>query len=491
MTDIALSLVSHTNVGKTTLARTLLGRDVGEVRDEAHVTLEPDRFVLVESAAGDALALWDTPGFGDSVRLARRLALAGNPLGWLLTEVWDRLRDRPFYSNQRAVRNVLDHADAVLYLVNASEAPDDTGYLDPELRVLELVGKPVIVLLNQLGPPRPAAQEAAELERWRARVRAATVVKDVLPLDAFARCWVQEGELLRAVARVLPTGQQAAFTRLREAWDARQAARWHDAMAELARRVSQAALDREPVEDEGLGGRIQEVGALLGLRREGAATPRERAMQALAARLDAAIRDSTDRLIALHGLEGRATAVVLERLAEHYAVNEPVSEAKAAVLGGVLSGALAGLKADLATGGLTMGGGLLAGGVLGALGAMGVARGVNKVMGAQRPMVAWSDGVLDELVRSALLGYLAVIHYGRGRGDWQAGEHPAFWREAVEQAVAPQRDELAALWRRREPDSLQRGLQRMFADTSATLLAGLYPGAERPVLSLASTGSPT
>ena len=35
---IALSLVSHTNAGKTTLARTLLGRDIGEVRDEAHVT---------------------------------------------------------------------------------------------------------------------------------------------------------------------------------------------------------------------------------------------------------------------------------------------------------------------------------------------------------------------------------------------------------------------------------------------------------------------
>ena len=28
---INLSLVSHTNIGKTTLARTLLGRDIGEV----------------------------------------------------------------------------------------------------------------------------------------------------------------------------------------------------------------------------------------------------------------------------------------------------------------------------------------------------------------------------------------------------------------------------------------------------------------------------
>ena len=35
---IHLSLVSHTNIGKTTLARTLLMRDVGEVADRAHVT---------------------------------------------------------------------------------------------------------------------------------------------------------------------------------------------------------------------------------------------------------------------------------------------------------------------------------------------------------------------------------------------------------------------------------------------------------------------
>ena len=37
---LTLSLVSHTNVGKTTLARTLLGKDVGEVSDRAHVTEE-------------------------------------------------------------------------------------------------------------------------------------------------------------------------------------------------------------------------------------------------------------------------------------------------------------------------------------------------------------------------------------------------------------------------------------------------------------------
>jgi GTPase Era involved in 16S rRNA processing len=152
--NVALSLVSHTNVGKTTLARTLLRRDIGEVRDEAHVTLEAERHPLIE-VGDDRLELWDTPGFGDSVRLARRLAQARNPIGWFLLEVWDRWRDRAFWSSQRAVRHILNDADMVLYLVNAAEAPQDAAYLDAELSILDLIGKPVIVLLNQLGAPRP------------------------------------------------------------------------------------------------------------------------------------------------------------------------------------------------------------------------------------------------------------------------------------------------------------------------------------------------
>jgi hypothetical protein len=48
---IALSLISHTNAGKTTLARTLLGRDVGEVRDAPHVTTEATPYPLIETPA--------------------------------------------------------------------------------------------------------------------------------------------------------------------------------------------------------------------------------------------------------------------------------------------------------------------------------------------------------------------------------------------------------------------------------------------------------
>ena len=79
--QIQLVLISHTNAGKTTLARTLVGMDVGEVRDAAHVTEASESHPLLRTAEGDALLLWDTPGFGDSVRLARRLAMADNQIG--------------------------------------------------------------------------------------------------------------------------------------------------------------------------------------------------------------------------------------------------------------------------------------------------------------------------------------------------------------------------------------------------------------------------
>ena len=116
--QISLSLVSHTNAGKTTLARTLLGRDVGLVRDAPHVTEFADVFTMLETGAGERLLLWDTPGFGDSLRLVKRLRAWGNPIGWFVSEVWDRWRDRPFWASQQALRNVRDEADVMLSLIH-------------------------------------------------------------------------------------------------------------------------------------------------------------------------------------------------------------------------------------------------------------------------------------------------------------------------------------------------------------------------------------
>ena len=120
-----------------------------------------------------------------------------------------------------------------------------------------------------------------------------------------------------------------------------------------------------------------------------------------------------------------------------------MDEGQAALWGGVVSGALVGLKADLLSGGLTLGGGLIAGGLLGALGSAGLARCVNLVRGTESSWLSWNAEALDAIVEAALLRYLAVAHFGRGRGDWAEGESPAHWKEEVAAALAPQRETLA------------------------------------------------
>jgi len=116
----------------------------------------------------------------------------------------------------------------------------------------------------------------------------------------------------------------------------------------------------------------------------------------------------------------------------------------------MVSGALVGLKADLLSGGLTLGGGLIAGGLIGALGAAGLARCVNLVRSTDSSWVAWNAEALDQMLEAALLRYLAVAHFGRGRGDWAQGESPPHWREVVQRALLGQREVISMIWRERD-----------------------------------------
>lgn len=469
--DINLSLISHTNAGKTTLARTLLGQDVGEVRDAPHVTEIATAYPMLKAEDGAALTLWDTPGFGDTARLLRRLRLAGNPIGWLLSQVWDRWRERPLWCSQQAVRNARDHADVVLYLVNAAEDPADAGYVDLEMQILEWIGKPVILLLNQMGPPRPDG--AGEQETWRRHLQRFSIVREVLALDAFARCWVQEDVLLRKVGPLLPEQKQAAFGRLAALWRGRNRERFERAMEILAGQLAQAACDREPLPE---GGWQTQLAGMLGSARQ---REQKRAMETLAQRLDAAIHASTGRLIALHGLQGKAAGEVLRRLRENFTASEPVKTGKAAVLGGLVSGAMGGLAADLAAGGFTFGAGMLAGGIAGALGASGVAHALNLVRGEKEAALRWSADFYAGLVRSALLRYLAVAHFGRGRGDYVQSESPPFWQDMVAAEVAACNAEVREIWERGKsassPEALRAPLAALLTGCAERLLAALYP----------------
>lgn len=143
------------------------------------------------------------------------------------------------------------------------------------------------------------------------------------------------------------------------------------------------------------------------------------------------------------------------------------------------SRAPSGLAADLAAGGLTLGAGTLLGALAGAAAGGGIARGVNVLRGQREVQVRWDDELLDGLVVSALLRYLAVAHFGRsGQGRVRQSEYPPFWQEIVQQAVAARRPVLAALWARRtaagDAANLEAGLRSMLAETARAVLATLY-----------------
>lgn len=429
---IGLCLVSHTNVGKTTLARTLLGQDVGEVQDGPHITQMAQAHRLLATPEGDELRLWDTPGFGDSVRLHSRLSQAGQPMGWFLSQVWDRWTDPAFFLSQRAMLAARDEADIVLYLVNASEAPEDCGYLAPELAILAWLGKPVVVVLNQLGHPpehgTPGQAEQQEQARWATHLSGHTVVKAVLPLDAFARCWVHEGVLLDTLTPWLAPHAQAGYARLVAQWQQRNWQRLERSAHALATELLAAATDVQT-------GQPGQTGF------------QAAAQQALAQRVLQCRQHLTRELLALHGLHGQANHPLWQRLdAPAVTAKTPLNAKRMGVLGAITSGAATGLGADAMAGGLTLGLGALVGAVVGGLAFAGAALGANKVRQQERPTLTLAPAALTALLQEALLKYLAIAHFGRGRGDFVHADLPADWQTACATVVADHADAVDGLW---------------------------------------------
>lgn len=473
---IQLALVSHTNNGKTTLARTLLGADVGEVRDAAHVTAFAESHTLMTTQNGDRLVLWDTPGFGDSVRLMKRLAMTGNPIGWFLREVVDRYRDRPFWLSQQALRAARDEADVVLYLVNSTESPADAGYIAAEMRILDWLGKPVLVLLNQMGPPRPLAEEQAELLRWKDHMLQFGQVREVLPLDAFARCWVHERVFYDALGALVGPEKQPAYERLFSVWEDTNARRFKQSMAVMAQQLADAAHDKQVV-DAVERGVIASALKIIGIGKGEDRKRQDRAMNTLVARLNLAIGHATVNLLALHKLDPSEAPKINARVSKNFQVLAPVDKGQAALLGAIVSGAATGFSADLAAGGLTLGTGALLGGVIGALTFAGAAWGFNASMDRDVPTITLSDDFLRTLLVSSVLRYLAVAHFGRGRGNFVESEAPPFWQQEVEQAVALHETDVTALWKilREQEERDLAPASAVVTAITAHVLARLYP----------------
>lgn len=343
---LRIAVVGHTNVGKTSLLRTLTrNTGFGEVSARPSTTRHVQG-ARMEVDGQALLELYDTPGLEDPIAL---LTLSDSLDGrGRRSEGVDRIRallDDPqsharFEQECKVLRQVLQ-SDVALYVIDSRDAV--LAKHRDELQLLSLCAVPILPVLNFLRDPR--SEEAS----WRETL-ARCGLHALVRFDSVAPERDAEERLYRAIATLLQRGESALNTllaaRSRDA-ELRRAAVWRVVAAML---VDVAMLRATIVADDVTASALAETELRAKVRlRE----------QALVNELLRIYRFDLDCMEAaelpLHGgswgsdpFDAAALALLGQRLGK-----------------GIAAGAAAGVGIDLAVGGITLGAAALGGALLG------------------------------------------------------------------------------------------------------------------------------
>ena len=161
---INITVVGHTNAGKTSLIRTLLRDDrFGNIDEMAGTTRYVEKSAIY---AGDdaVLNLFDTPGFEDSSALLQALedlsktVEARLPADLLRTFITQANHFPDFEQEIKVLRQSIN-SDVLLYIIDVRE-PLLGKYRD-EVEILSMAGKPILPVFNFI------ASSSEALARWR------------------------------------------------------------------------------------------------------------------------------------------------------------------------------------------------------------------------------------------------------------------------------------------------------------------------------------
>ncbi|KPY27999.1 DUF3482 domain-containing protein [Pseudomonas syringae] len=349
---IKLAVVGHTNVGKTSLLRTLTG-DVsfGEVSHRPSTTRHVEGARL--SVDGEALVeLYDTPGLEDAIALLDYLERLDRPGERLdgparLARFLEGSEARQRFEQEAKVMRQLLGSDAGLYVIDARE-PVLAKYRD-ELAVLASCGKPLLPVLNFV-----SAQQHREPE-WRealSRLGLHALVRfdSVAPPEDGGRRLYESLALLLESAR-------PRLERLIEDQEKQRTAKRHGAARLIAELLIDCAACRRSVETTA----EQEQQAVEALRK----AVRQREQQCVEALLKLyAFRKDDVSSSDLPLMDGRWGDDLFNP--------ETLKLMGVRVGGGVAAGAAAGAGVDLMVGGVTLGAAALVGAIAG--GALSTAR---------------------------------------------------------------------------------------------------------------------
>lgn len=424
VTEIKISLISHTNIGKTSLARTLLREDIGQVQDRAHTTMECQERELINKGTS-RLMLWDTPGFGgaNALNIAARIKESGSARGWLLHQVVDRISNKSLYSSVEAAKNIRLNSHVVVYLVDNRCSPSGTGYLKGELTLLQALGKPVILILNHVdGAGVPLS---STLSLWKTAVKEFDVVKGITVLDAHSRVWFQELELLKLIEQTLEPALKAVMQELISEYQQQQHQIEKRCMTTISKllvfAVKQRVENTEKLDNKEifrrlylpLDGRFQET------------------LKEMVAAYHLDYKKSPDLKADISMLSGK--------------IIKKIPEKATGLISGAVAGAGGGLAADLMAGGLSFGGGALLGFIIGGLTGIAAAKGINVLIrndGEGR----WSNEYFIKLLNQCFLFYLLICHHGRGKGILDLDAEVKSWQGVTEQIINQRKTELLEIF---------------------------------------------
>ncbi|MDC6381916.1 GTPase/DUF3482 domain-containing protein [Pseudomonas graminis] len=349
---LKLAVVGHTNVGKTSLLRTLT-RDVGfgEVSHRPSTTRHVEGARL--SVDGEALLeLYDTPGLEDAIALLDYLERLDRPgerldgparLGRFLEGSEARQR---FEQEAKVLRQLLA-SDAGLYVIDARE-PVLAKYRD-ELAVLASCGKPLLPVLNFVSS---AQQREPDWREALARLGLHALVR----FDSVAPPEDGERRLYESLALLLETSR-GRLERLIADQQTQREARKQSA----ARLISELLLDcaacrRSVASDSG------QVQAAIDDLRKAVRQREQRCVESLL------------KLYAFRREDASASDLPLMdgRWGDDLFNPETLKLLGVRVGGGIAAGAAAGAGVDLLVGGITLGAAALIGAIAG--GALQTAR---------------------------------------------------------------------------------------------------------------------
>lgn len=342
---LTLAVVGHTNVGKTSLLRTLT-RDTGfgEVSHRPSTTRHVEGARL--SVDGEALLeLYDTPGLEDAIALRDHLDTLERPGERLdgptrLARFLDSGEARQRFEQEAKVLRQLLASDAGLYVIDARE-PVLAKYRD-ELAVLAMAGRPLLPVLNFVAGP--SQREAA----WREAL-ARLGLHALVRFDSVAPPEDGERRLYESLALLLERARPA-LERLVADHERQAEARRQAGARLIADLLLDAAACRRQVPAEAT--REQ---AALGELRQAVRQREQRCVEALL-RLYAFRRDDA-RADDLPLLDGRWSDDLFNP--------ETLRRLGLQVGGGLAAGAAAGAGLDLLVGGLTLGAATLVGALAG------------------------------------------------------------------------------------------------------------------------------